>query len=142
MLSPPGLSENDFWLAISQHPTLINGPVVKAGGKLAICKNAQDVHRLLGVAGGDAEQKPKGLSARLSALLRGEALPPEEEDDEDDVDVEDVVEVAPALVKTEATAKKDAVKIVVKKPVAKPEAAPAKKKVAAAKKPVAKPKKR
>ena len=140
------LSENDFWLAISQHPTLINGPVVKAGGKLAICKNAQDVHRLLGVAGGDAEQKPKGLSARLSALLRGEALPPEEEDDEDDVDVdvdvEDVVEVAPALVKTEATAKKDAVKIVVKKAVAKPEAAPAKKKVAAAKKPVAKPKKR
>ena len=132
------LSENDFWLAISQHPTLINGPVVKAGGKLAICKNAQDVHRLLGVAGGDAEQKPKGLSARLSALLRGEALPPEEEDDEDDVDIEDVVAAAPALVKTEAKAKKDAVKIAAKKP----EAAPAKKKVAAAKKPVAKPKKR
>ena len=120
------LSENDFWLAISQHPTLINGPVVKAGGRLAICKSADDVRRMLGVAGGDAEQKPKGLSPRLSALLRGEALPPEEDEDE----IEDEIEEA-APVKAEAKAVKVAAK---PKPAAKPKAAPVKKPVVKAKK--------
>jgi CspA family cold shock protein len=133
------ISESDFWLAISQHPTLINGPVVKTGNKLAICRNAEDVRRLLGAQEADGAPRPKGISARLSAMIRGEAVPPEE-DDEDEI--EDVVEdTAPAPLKVEAKAKKDVVKVAAKKAV-KPEAAPARKKVAAAKKPAAKPQKR
>lgn len=85
------ISENDFWLAVSQHPTLINGPVLKAGGKLAIAKSQDDVRRFLGL---DATAPaPKELSVRLAALIRGEALPPREEEDEDfEDDLEDVEE--------------------------------------------------
>ena len=124
------LSENDFWLAVSQHPTLINGPILRMGSRLGICKSADDVRRFLGLEA--SAQKPKGLSPRLSALIRGEALPPVEDDEEEEDEIEDVfVEAAPV---------KDVAKA---KPVLKAKAAAAKPKAAAAKKaPAAKAKKR
>lgn len=121
------ISESDFWLAISQHPTLINGPVVKVGGKLGICKNVEDVKRFLSVQAPVGAAKPKGISARLSAMIRGEAVP--EEDEAEDV----------APVKAEPKAKKVAEKPEVKKTV---KTAPAKKKAEPAKKSVTKVKKR
>lgn len=129
------ISESDFWLAISQHPTLINGPVVKAGNKLAICKSAEDVRRLLGAQGAPTAQKPKGISARLSALMRGEALPPiEEDDEEEDDEIEEVaLEAAPATVEPEAKTDAKPVKAAARKAAAKPKPAPAKKAVAKAK---------
>lgn len=110
-------SESDFWLAISQHPKLINGPILRMAGRLTICKSADDVRRFLGME--TAAAKPKGISARLSALIRGVALPPEEEEEE--------VVVA------------EAPKPAVAKPVtAKPAREPAPKPVKAAAKPKAK----
>ena len=69
------LSENEFWTAISEHPTLINGPILVSSGKALICKSAEDVQDFLG--NGSAEEKrPKGLSARMAAMMLGRAVPP------------------------------------------------------------------
>jgi cold shock CspA family protein/arsenate reductase-like glutaredoxin family protein len=130
-------SESDFWLAVSQHPKLINGPILRMSGRLTICKTADDVRRFLGMEASAA--KPKGISARLSALIRGVALPPVEEP---------VAEAPQAAARKETPAPKvkpvAAAKPAVKaKPAAKekpaPKARPAAKTAAKAK-PAAKPK--
>jgi CspA family cold shock protein len=145
------ISESDFWLAVSQHPTLINGPLLKSGGKLAVCKSAEDVRRFLGLQEEPvaAVARPKGLSARLSALIRGEELPPEEDDEfEDDIAEDDIVEdevmteVAPPPAKAPPAAKKDAAKPVKAAAKPKPAAKAVAKKAAPARKPAAKAKKR
>lgn len=76
------ISEADFWTGIVEHPSLVNGPVVATAGKARICKSAADVKAFLG-AGSQAashskppQDKPKGISPRMAALMRGESLPP------------------------------------------------------------------
>ena len=73
------ISEADFWTGIAEHPSLVNGPVVAANGKARICKSAAEVKAFLG-AGAPVSHgtngKPKGISSRMAALMRGEALPP------------------------------------------------------------------
>jgi hypothetical protein len=103
------ISENDFWLAVSLHPKLINGPILRMAGRLTICKSSDDVRRFLGLTTASAA-KPKVLSARLSALIRGEALPPDEElDDDEDVEEDVAVMDAPqAAVPRKAPAPKPA----------------------------------
>lgn len=69
------LSENEFWTAISEHPTLINGPILVSSNKALICKSAEDVDDFLG-NGAVEEKRPKGLSARMAAMVLGDAVAP------------------------------------------------------------------
>ena len=76
------ISESDFWTGIVEHPSLINSPVVAMAGKARICKSAPDVKAFLGTGSQVAvlakplQDKPKGISPRMAALMRGESLPP------------------------------------------------------------------
>ena len=65
------ISDNEFWTAIFEHPTLINGPVVVNGNKACICRSADEVRVFLGLAAPKAE-KPRDNS-RLAALGKGAA---------------------------------------------------------------------
>lgn len=69
------ISENEFFTAIAEHPTLINGPILVSSNKALICKSAEDVHAFLG-NGATEEKRPKGLSARMAAMMLGRAVPP------------------------------------------------------------------
>jgi arsenate reductase (glutaredoxin) len=69
------ISENEFWTAIAEHPTLINGPILVSSSKALICKSAEDVHVFLGNGASD-EKRPKGISARMAAMMAGSAAPP------------------------------------------------------------------
>lgn len=70
------IGEADFWMGIIEHPVLINSPIVVLSGKACICKSAKDAKAFIGGGGVSAVEKPKTLSPRLAALLRGEPLPP------------------------------------------------------------------
>jgi arsenate reductase len=71
------ISENDFWTGIVEHPRLINGPVVAMAGKARLCRTAEDVRALMGPDGSAAPSaKPKGISPRMAAMVRGEAVAP------------------------------------------------------------------
>jgi CspA family cold shock protein len=71
------ISENDFWTGIAEHPRLINGPVVAMAGKARLCRTAEDVRALMGPDGSAAPSaKPKGISPRMAAMVRGEAVAP------------------------------------------------------------------
>jgi arsenate reductase (glutaredoxin) len=69
------ISENEFWTAIAEHPTLINGPILVSSNKALICKSAEDVHAFLGNGASD-EKRPKAISARMAAMMAGHAVPP------------------------------------------------------------------
>jgi CspA family cold shock protein len=69
------ISEQDFWTAIVEHPTLINGPVLVRSGKACICKSADDVRAYLNKGGAVVPPKTKTLSPRIAAMLKGEAAP-------------------------------------------------------------------
>ena len=77
------ISESDFWTGIAEHPSLVNGPVVATAGKARICKTAAEVKAFLGgqsqpggQPGKPSHGKPKGISDRVAALMRGESVPP------------------------------------------------------------------
>lgn len=77
------ISESDFWTGIAEHPSLVNGPVVAAAGKARICKTAAEVKAFLSgqsqpgsQPGKPSHGKPKGISDRMAALMRGESVPP------------------------------------------------------------------
>jgi CspA family cold shock protein len=71
------ISESDFWTGIAEHPSLVNGPVVAMAGKARICKTGADVKAFLGMnSPSHANGKPKGISDRMAALMRGESVPP------------------------------------------------------------------
>ena len=69
------ISENEFFTAIAEHPTLINGPILVTSNKALICKSAEDVHAFLG-NGASEEKRPKGISPRVAAMMLGRAVPP------------------------------------------------------------------
>ena len=70
------ITDQDFWTAIAEHPTLINGPVLQTADRARICRTADEARAFLNQGEAKAASKPKTLSPRLAALLRGEALPP------------------------------------------------------------------
>ena len=137
------IGDQDFWTAIAEHPTLINGPVLVFSGKARICKSPQDAQLLLGRGGEIAAPKPKTLSPRIAALIRGEPLAP--------LPIADAIASQPAPpplpLKPSATVHPVAevpAKKSTRKAVVKPRAAKTEKKKTAAKpagKPVKKPKK-
>ena len=56
------IGENEFWTAVAEHPSLIDGPVLVFGDKVGICKNGTDVRILLGL------QRPAASAAKQSGL--------------------------------------------------------------------------
>lgn len=65
------LGDVEFWTAIIQHPTLINGPVLVFAGKARVCKSPDEVRRFLRHDEEGQERKPKGLTPRMAAMLKG-----------------------------------------------------------------------
>jgi CspA family cold shock protein len=73
------ISDTEFWGAIHEHPSLINGPVVASATMASVCRTEQSLQSFLdALSSGGAQPvaKPKGLSDRLMRLVAGEALPP------------------------------------------------------------------
>ncbi len=69
------ISDQEFWTAIFEHPALINGPVIMAAGKAAVCKTAAEARQFLGGEPAKAAPAPKTLSPRIAAMLRGTPVP-------------------------------------------------------------------
>lgn len=69
------ITDQDFWTAIVEHPTLINGPVLMASGRARVCKTAGEVQAFLRKDEASAPSAPKTLSPRIAAMLRGETPP-------------------------------------------------------------------
>ena len=117
------ISENEFWQGIVEHPQLINAPVLATANKARIVRSANDVRSFLGQEV-PQQAKPKGLSPRMAALMKGHALPPKPEAKPEKIEP---APSAKAEAKTKpAPAPKKAVKTAVKKgPAAKPAKKPA-----------------
>ena len=69
------ISESEFWQGIAEHPQLINGPVVATASKARLARGAHDVQSFLG-QDVPPPSKPKGLSARMAAMMNGHPVPP------------------------------------------------------------------
>jgi CspA family cold shock protein len=69
------IGDQEFWTAIAEHPALINGPVLVFSGKARICKTLEDAKNFLNRRDEAIPAKPKTLSPRLAALIKGEPLP-------------------------------------------------------------------
>ena len=74
------IGENEFWQAIVEHPTLINGPILATQNRAALLRNEQDIQNFIGSMAKASEdvaapQAAKGLSPRLLQLMAGSAIP-------------------------------------------------------------------
>ena len=69
------IGDQDFWMAVAEHPALINGPVLAFAGNARVCKSPDDVQVFLSGRSEATASKPKTLSPRMAALIRGEAPP-------------------------------------------------------------------
>ncbi len=72
------ISDTEFWGAIHEHPTLINGPVVVTATQARLCHSADAVESFMTAmsSGVSVAAKPKGLSERLLQLVAGGTVPP------------------------------------------------------------------
>lgn len=70
------LTESEFWTGISEHPGLINGPVLATATKAGICKTREDVRVFCGLEQPRAGKPRKTISGRLAAMMRGQQPPP------------------------------------------------------------------
>ncbi len=63
------ISDGEFWAAIVEHPSLINGPVIATAQKARVCRTENAVKAFLGIelsAESPATAKPKGIPARMA----------------------------------------------------------------------------
>jgi cold shock CspA family protein/arsenate reductase-like glutaredoxin family protein len=76
------ISDGEYWEAIFEHPSLINGPVVVTAARAGICHSKSAVKSFLSAAdGAQTVSKPKGLPPGLFRLVDGAAaLPPAAEE--------------------------------------------------------------
>ncbi len=75
------ISDSEFWSGIVEHPTLINGPVLVAAHKAAVCRSENAVRSFLGLAPlEEARTAAKPRKIAQSAAVTGDATPalPEE----------------------------------------------------------------
>jgi arsenate reductase (glutaredoxin) len=77
------ISENDFWDAVVEHPTLINGPIVATAARACVCHSQETLESFLANQASDGPKpasQPKSLSPRLLSLMLGtpqETIKPE-----------------------------------------------------------------
>ena len=75
------ISDSEFWGAIVEHPSLINGPVLATAHKARVCRTENAVKSFLGIDTPDETRKapkPKGLPQSLAVAVTG-ALAGEEQ---------------------------------------------------------------
>jgi CspA family cold shock protein len=71
------IGDSEYWAAIFEHPSLINGPVVATAARAGICHSKGAVKVFLSAPGGtQAVSKPKGLPPGLLRLVSGGAVTP------------------------------------------------------------------
>ncbi len=137
------ISENEFWGAVVEHPSLINGPLIATATQAAVCKSREAVKAFLSAGTARATKpvaKHKGLSPRLLKLMGGGVIENEPEIAEP---VKKIVKKAKPVAETPVAETPAAEKPVVAKPArkaAKPKPAPKAKKTV--KKAAAKPAKK
>lgn len=68
------IGQDEFWTAVSEHPVLIETPLLVSKTRVSVCHTAEDVARFLNPAPDVEAPKAKALSPRLAALIRGEAI--------------------------------------------------------------------
>jgi cold shock CspA family protein/arsenate reductase-like glutaredoxin family protein len=136
------ISESEFWQGVAEHPQLINAPVIATANKARLARNVHDVQSFLGQDVAPAS-KPKGLSARMTAMMNGHPVPPPPPKEVKEVKKAEKVEAPKPVLKIasepEAKPKKTPAAAKPVKAAAKPVAKPAAKPVKAVKKAVAKP---
>lgn len=73
------IGDQDFWMAVAEHPSLINGPILALAGNARVCKTPEDAQTFLSGRSEATAMKVKTLSPRMAALIRGEpvVVPPE-----------------------------------------------------------------
>jgi cold shock CspA family protein/arsenate reductase-like glutaredoxin family protein len=72
------IGDNEFWEAIIEHPTLIDGPLLATEIKAGLFHSDEAIAQFFASAPSGTEQpvaKPKGLSARALQILAGNAVP-------------------------------------------------------------------
>lgn len=72
------ISDGEFWAAIVEHPSLINGPVIATPQKARVCRTENAVKAFLGIeqsAESPATAKPKGIPARVTPAPADTAVP-------------------------------------------------------------------
>ncbi|MGZ5930174.1 MAG: ArsC/Spx/MgsR family protein [Rhizomicrobium sp.] len=72
------ISDGEFWAAIVEHPSLINGPVIATAQKARVCRTENAVKAFLGIeqsAESPATAKPKGIPARMAPASTDAAVP-------------------------------------------------------------------
>jgi cold shock protein len=70
------IGDQELWTAIAEHPALINGPVLVLSGKARVCKSREEAKDFLNNGADRPAVKPKALSPRMAALIRGETPSP------------------------------------------------------------------
>jgi CspA family cold shock protein len=91
------IHEDEFWTAVVQHPALLSGPILVGRDRVRVCRTAADVKAFFAAGETSVQDKPKEISSRLLAMMRGEAVGPRpvpalvvvEEEDEDDEEEDD-----------------------------------------------------
>jgi cold shock protein len=83
------ISDGEFWSAIVEHPSLINGPVLATPQKARVCRTEQAVKAFLGIAENAPAAKPKGIPGRAPVA------PPAKADEMKEIEVA-VLEAPPA----------------------------------------------
>ncbi len=68
------IGQDEFWTAVSEHPVLIETPLLVSKSKVSVCHTADDVSRFLNPVQDVEVPRTKTLSPRLAALIRGEAI--------------------------------------------------------------------
>lgn len=114
------ISENEFWTAIVEHPTLINGPVLASPSKARICRTENAVRSFLGLdpVAEKRAAKPKPVPETVAPAVKAE---------------KEKVKKAPAKAEAKPAARKKADAPAPKKSKPEPKAKPAPKAKAVAK---------
>lgn len=98
------IGDHELWTAIAEHPALINGPVLVVSGKARVCKSREEAKNFLNNGDDRPVGKPKALSPRMAALIRGETSFVETHSTHTDDAVQDPTPRAPVA---EASAPRD-----------------------------------
>ena len=69
------ISENEYWDAVVEHPSLINGPIVVTSAAVRVCRSNDSLRALLAeLSGSFSEEMPsKPLPKRLSELVANDS---------------------------------------------------------------------
>ena len=72
------IGESEFWTAVSEHPQLINGPILATSSRARVCKTEGEVRSFVGNES-DLEKQRKAISPRILAMIKGQSVEPRPE---------------------------------------------------------------